>query len=121
VFVRAQTPADKNVGSAWMWLGPTAAQNVYHSANMFTSTGVHTTGNDPKADELYQAAATEVDEAKAKKAWQDMMKYAYDTMWVNVPIVNVPSFAVVGPQVGNFTFNTHRSLQEAFAGIQRKA
>ena len=77
-----------------------AANNFYHSANMFTSTGVHTTSNDPKADELYQAAATELDEAKAKQNWSDMMKYAYETMWVNVGLVNTPTLFVVGPNVG---------------------
>ena len=82
---------------------------------------MHTTSNDPKADELYQAAATELDEAKAKKNWQDMMQYAYDTMWVNVGLVNVPTLFVVGPNVGAFTDNTHRSIWEAYVGIQHKA
>jgi peptide/nickel transport system substrate-binding protein len=122
IFVRADDPTDKQVGLVWPWVGPVAPNNFYHSANMFTTTGVHTTSNDPKADELYQTAATELDEAKAKKAWQDMMHYAYDTMWINVGIVNVPTLFVVGPNVGAFTVNTHRTaIQEAYVGIQHKA
>ena len=65
---------------------------------MYTSTGVHTTSNDPKADEMYQAATAELDETKAKKLWQDMMHYAYDTMWINLELVEVPTFFAVGSQ-----------------------
>jgi len=34
---------------------------------MFTSTGVHTTSKDTKADEVYKAAITELDDAKSQK------------------------------------------------------
>src|SRR5205807_2567508 len=71
VFVRAKEPTEKQVGAIWPWVNTGFFNNVYHSANMFTSTGVHTTSNDTKADELYQAAIAELDEAKAKKLWQD--------------------------------------------------
>jgi ABC-type transport system substrate-binding protein len=121
VFVRAKEPTEPQVGIIWPWVSPIAANNFYHSANMFTSTGVHTTSNDPKADELYQAAATELDEGKAKQKWSEMMKYAYETMWVNIGLVNAPSMFVVGPNVGAFTYNTHRSIWETYVGIQRKA
>ena len=102
-------------------MAPIASNNFYHSANMFTSTGVHTTGNDPKADELYQAAATELDEAKAKKNWQEMMKYAYDVMWVNIGLVNMPTNYVVGPNLGELVINQHRPLAEAYVGFKHKA
>ncbi len=121
IFVRAKEPTDKQVGIVWPWVSSIAPNNVYHSANMFTSVGVHTTSNDPKADEMYQKATTELDDVKAKKAWQDLMHYAYDTMWINEGLVNLPSYFVVGPNVGAFTVNQHRSLQEAYVGIQHKA
>jgi peptide/nickel transport system substrate-binding protein len=121
IFVRAKEPTDRQVGIIWPWVFSVAPNNVYHSANMFTSTGVHTTSNDPKADELYQAAVSELDEAKAKKAWQDMMHYAYDTMWINVGLVNYPANYVVGPKVGAFTARDHLSIQDAYVGIQHKA
>jgi hypothetical protein len=67
VFVRATSPADQQVGALWPWVNVGAFNNVYHSANMFTSTGVHTTSNDTKADAMYQAAITELDDTKAKQ------------------------------------------------------
>jgi peptide/nickel transport system substrate-binding protein len=121
IFVRAKDPTDKQVGIIWPWVSAGFFNNVYHSANMFTSTGVHTTSNDPKADQMYQAAVSELDDAKAKKLWQDMMHYAYDTMWVNVELVEVPSYFVVGPNIGAFTYNANRSIWDAYVGIQHKA
>jgi ABC-type transport system substrate-binding protein len=80
-----------------------APSTTCHSANVFTSTGVHTTSNDTKADAMYQAAITEVDDTKAKKMWQDMMHYGYDSMWVNVELVEVPTYFAVGMKVCPFT------------------
>jgi peptide/nickel transport system substrate-binding protein len=119
VFVRATDPTAKQVGAIWPWVGAGAPNNVYHSANMFTSTGVHTTSNDPKADAMYQAATAELDETKAKKLWQDMMHYGYDTMLVNVELVEVPTYYAVGPKVGGFTGRTWVNLQDSYSGIQR--
>jgi ABC-type transport system substrate-binding protein len=121
VFVRATSPTDQNVGVIWPWVNTTFYNNVYHSANMFTSTGVHTTSNDPKADQMYQAATTELDDAKAKKLWQDMMHYAYTTMWVNVGLVNVPTYFVVGPKVGAWATRSYVNLWDSYGGIQRTA
>jgi peptide/nickel transport system substrate-binding protein len=121
VFVRAKDATEKQVGAIWPWVSPTFYNNVYHSANMFTSTGVHTTSNDTKADAMYQAATTELDDAKAKKLWQDLMHYGYDTMWVNEELVTVPSYFVVGPNVGPFTGRVNRSLWDGYSGIQHKA
>ncbi|HEY3057869.1 MAG TPA: ABC transporter substrate-binding protein [Chloroflexota bacterium] len=121
VFVRAKEPTEKQVGAIWPWVGPVFYNNVYHSANMFTSVGVHTTSNDPKADEMYQAATTELDDTKGKKLWADLMHYAYDSMWINEGIVNVPTYFVAGPQVGQFTGRINRSLWDGYGGIQHKA
>jgi ABC-type transport system substrate-binding protein len=118
VFVRATAPTDQQVGAIWPWVSPTFFNNVYHSANMFTSTGVHTTSNDTKADAMYQAAVTELDDTKAKKAWQDLMHYGYETMWVNEELVEVPSYFAVGSSVGQFTYNVNRSIWDAYVGIQ---
>jgi peptide/nickel transport system substrate-binding protein len=121
VFVRAKDASAQQVGAIWPWVGPTFFNNVYHSANMFTSTGVHTTSNDTKADQMYQAATTELDDTKAKQLWQDMMHYGYDTMWVNVELVSVPTYMVVGPSVGAFTSKAYLSIWDAYAGIQHAA
>jgi peptide/nickel transport system substrate-binding protein len=121
VFVRAKEPTDKQVGAIWPWVNVGAFNNVYHSANMFTSTGVHTTSNDTKADAMYQAAITELDDTKAKKLWQDLMHYGYDTMLINLELVEVPTYFAVGPNVGQFTNRTWINLWDSYAGIQHKA
>ncbi len=118
VFVRATDPTAEQVGAVWPWVNTGFFNNVYHSANMFTSTGVHTTSNDPQADQMYQAATTELDDAKAKKLWQDMMHYGYDTMWVNVEVVEVPTYFAVGSKVGAFTNRTYINIWDSYVGIQ---
>jgi peptide/nickel transport system substrate-binding protein len=121
VFVRAKEPTEKQVGAIWPWVNAGFFNNVYHSANMFTSTGVHTTSNDAQADQMYQAAVAELDDAKAKKLWQDLMHYAYDTMWINVELVEVPTYFAVGPQLGAFTNRSYINLWDSYVGIQHKA
>jgi peptide/nickel transport system substrate-binding protein len=118
VFVRATSPTDQQVGAVWPWVNVGAFNNVYHSANMFTSTGVHTTSNDAKADEMYQAAITELDDTKARKLWQDMMHYGYNTMWINVELVEVPTYFVVGKKVGEFKGRTWINLPDSYVTIQ---
>ncbi|HUZ76402.1 MAG TPA: ABC transporter substrate-binding protein [Chloroflexota bacterium] len=121
LFARAKKPTDVQVGQIFPWGPggpfPSFFNNVYHSANMFTSVGVHTTGNDPQADKMYQAALHEPDETKAKKLWNDLMHYGYDKMWINVPIVDMPSDVVLGPHVGQFTRFANTFLQQAYVGI----
>ena len=121
IFVRAKEATEKQVGAVWPWVNVGFFNNVYHSANMFTSTGVHTTSNDTKADQMYQAAVTELDDAKAKKLWQDLMHYGYDTMWINVELVEVPTYFAVGPNVGAFTSRSYINLWDSYVGIQHKA
>ncbi len=118
VFVRATAPTEQQVGAVWPWVNVGAFNNVYHSANMFTSTGVHTTSNDTKADAMYQAATTELDDTKAKQLWQDMMHYGYNTMWVNVELVEVPTYWAVGKKVGDFKGRTWINLNDTYAAIQ---
>jgi ABC-type transport system substrate-binding protein len=118
VFVRAKDPSAQQVGAIWPWVNVGFFNNVYHSANMFTSTGVHTTSNDTKADDMYQAAVTELDDAKAKKLWQDLMHYGYNEMWINVELVEVPTYWAVGQNVGNFTGRNYINLWDTYLGIQ---
>ena len=118
VFVRAKDASAQQVGAIWPWVNVGAPNNVYHSANMFTSTGVHTTSNDPMADQLYQTAISELDPTKAKKDWQDMMHYAYSTMWINIELVEVPTYMAVGSNVGAFTGRTWVNLNDSYVGIQ---
>ncbi|MGH2520109.1 MAG: ABC transporter substrate-binding protein, partial [Chloroflexota bacterium] len=119
IFKRATKPTDPIVGTVWPW-GPFPSffNNVYHSANMFTSVGVHTTGNDPKADQMYQTAVHEPDETKAKQLWNAFMHYGYDTMWINVPIVELPTNCLVGSKVGPFSLYANTALEQAYVGIE---
>jgi peptide/nickel transport system substrate-binding protein len=120
-FVRAKEPTDRQVGSIIPWVFGSFYNNVYHSANLLTDVGVHTTSNDSKATQMYQAAVAELDDAKARKLWQDLMKYAYEEMLINIPLVNVPTYMVLGPNVGEFTINKNLILTDAYVGITRKA
>src|SRR5207248_7227610 len=114
-------PDDKKVGAIIPWLSSGFFNNVYHTANLFTSTGTTATGNDPKADQMYQAAVSELDDAKAKQLWQQLMHYGYDTMWVNVELVEVPTYIVVGTNVGAFTSRSYLNLWDSYVGIQHAA
>jgi ABC-type transport system substrate-binding protein len=72
-----------------------------------------------KADALYNEATSELDPVKAKRLWTEFTEYGYN-MWVNVGIVRVPTYVVVGPKVGEWTSNAHMSWQDALAGIQHR-
>ena len=115
-FVRGY-PDDRMVWAIIPWLSSGFLNNVYHTANLLTSTGTTTTGNDPKADQMYQAAVSELDDAKAKQLWQQLMHHGYDTMWVNIELVEVPSYFVVGKNVGAFTVKSNLSLWDAYVAF----
>ena len=120
IFVRAKDASGPVVGNMWPWVFAAAYNNVYHSANMFTSKGVHTTANDPKADALYAKAANELDLVKAKQYWTEFINYAYDVLFVNMGIMSVPNYWVLGPRIDKATTKTHLSVWEAYAGILPK-
>ncbi len=116
-FYGKRDPTDPNIGSVIPWYYGTYAMGIYHSANMYTSVGAHSTGNDPKADDLYNKAVSEIDPVKAKQYWTDFLNYAYD-MWVNVGILQLPTYAVVGPNLGAFTSQKSTGIYYALSGIQ---
>ena len=74
-FVRVKSETDRQVGAVMPSTFSAFFNNVDHSANLFTSTGTRSSGNDPKADQMYQAAISELDDARAKQLWQQMMHY----------------------------------------------
>ena len=115
---RPKAATDKNAGVIWPWVNTSFFNNVYHSANLLTTTGVNGTSNDPKADAMYQAAIAELDDAKAKQEWRQLMHYAYDTLWVSLPLVEVPTYFAIGPKVGAFTNRSWLNLWDSYAGIQ---
>ncbi len=95
-FVRGTDSA----GSVIPWVFGGWPNTVYHCANMYTSNGVHSTGNDPQADELYNKAASEIDPEKAKQYWRDFQNFAYD-MWVNIGLNEIQAFWIVSDQVSD--------------------
>ncbi|MCR4393614.1 MAG: ABC transporter substrate-binding protein [Dehalococcoidales bacterium] len=116
-FVRNVAPNAPNVGNIFPWTFGSTPNSTYHCANMYTSNGVHSTGNDPKADELYKKATTELDFAKARQYWTEFQKYVRG-LYITVGIVQIEPLVLVGPGLGEFTSKTHISLADAYAGIQ---
>jgi len=116
MFARADSPDDECVGQIWPWINPTVFQNVYHSSNMFTSLGVHTTANDPEMDTLYDAVLAETDIAKQKQLWTEFMQKGRD-MWIVTGMWEQPSYWVVSDNLGEFTRRTHLSANSCIHGI----
>jgi len=82
-----------NVGWVWFWKSWGYANSVYHSANMYTSHGVHGTANDPTADAMYAEITNQKDYATA---WQKMSAFQLyvKTLYVNVGVVEYQNVAL---------------------------
>jgi ABC-type transport system substrate-binding protein len=121
-FTGSRAPTAKNVGAIIPWVYPTYANSVYHSANMYTPTGVHGTGgpNDTKAQELYNKAVSDLDLAQAKADFTAFQNYAY-SMWVNVGTIEMPTYCAVGPNLGKFTSYYAEGIYYILSGIQHPA
>ncbi len=100
-FVRIKDEKAPNAGGVFPWVFPGVFNNVYHSANMFTSMGIHGTSNDAKATEMYAKATSELNPAKQKKLWTEFLTYVR-SLYINVPLVMADSLAVVSKKVGKF-------------------
>ncbi len=117
-FVRNTTPGAPNVGAIFPWTFGSVFDNIYHSANMYKSVGVHSTGNDPEADRLYDLAVGTIDDDLRKQRWTEFQTYVYDEMFINCPFVVSTPLALIGPNLGEVTTKAHLSLADAYAGIQ---
>jgi peptide/nickel transport system substrate-binding protein len=111
------TGNEPNVGWIFPWTFASYFNSAYHCANMYTSIGVHNTGNDRKADELYKKATTELDPVKAEKYWNEFQVYVR-TLYINIGIIEGEPLIVVGPTLGKFTGRNWVSLNDAYNGIQ---
>ncbi|OGO00644.1 MAG: hypothetical protein A2Y90_02840 [Chloroflexi bacterium RBG_13_52_12] len=114
-FTRLEEGAP-NAGWLFGWNFGSYFNSTYHASNMYGSWGVHNTGNDPKADELYLKATAERDPAKALAAYQEFQVYA-KSMYVNVGIAQVLPLVIVGPGLGEFTGRNWVSLYDCANGI----
>jgi len=112
IFIRLKDKNAPNVGQIFPWIFPVVLNNVYHSGNMYKSTGAHSTGNDPKADELYDDAVKEMDPVKAKQKWTKFREYGRE-MWVTAGFVEIPSYSVFGPKLGKISAYQILGLQDA--------
>jgi ABC-type transport system substrate-binding protein len=113
-FASARDPKGDNIGAVIPWLYAGPYNSLYHSANMYTSTGIHATGgpNEAKAggaDELYSKAKLETDPVKAVKAYTNFIQYGYN-MWVNVGVMQLPTYAVFGPNTGSISGTLSQGL-----------
>ncbi|HHX73713.1 MAG TPA: ABC transporter substrate-binding protein [Firmicutes bacterium] len=116
-FVRNTEPDAPNVGNIFSWSFSSTPNSVYHSANMYTSNGVHSTGNDAKADELYFRATTERDFDKARQYWTEFREYV-ETLYYNVGIVMIEPNVLISDKLGEFTTFTNLFLYDTLAGIK---
>jgi peptide/nickel transport system substrate-binding protein len=117
MFSRADSPDDECVGQIWPWINPSVNQNVYHSSNMFTSLGVHTTCNDPEMDVLYAAVLAETDLERQEQLWSEFMVRGHD-MWIVTGMWQVPGYWVTSNHLGDFTKRTHLFYQQCLHGIK---
>jgi peptide/nickel transport system substrate-binding protein len=108
---------DKNAGWAFPWVFGSFFNSTYHSANMYTSQGAHNTCNDPKADQMYKDATSELDPAKALAKWTAFQAYVH-TLYINIGFCYVKPLVVYGPAIGGFTGPNWVSLQDAYWGFQ---
>ncbi|UCH42247.1 MAG: hypothetical protein JSW16_05340, partial [Dehalococcoidales bacterium] len=115
MFARADSPDAECVGQIWPWIFPTVNQNVYHSSNMFTSLGVHTTANDPEMDRLYAEVLAETDLEKQERLWTEFMQKGKD-MWIVTGLWEVPTYYVKGPHLGEWTKHSHLFETDAWDG-----
>jgi ABC-type transport system substrate-binding protein len=116
LFARVKE-GDKNVGWIWPWTSGSFFNCTYHSANMYTTRGIHGTSNDVKATEMYDAYLKETDMAKAEQMWADFQKYV-KTLYISFGIAEIEPKIPVANTLGKFTGKNWISLQDAYNGIQ---
>jgi len=108
---------DKNVGWVWPWASGSFFNATYHSANMYTTRGIHGTSNDVKATEMYDAYLKELDPVKAEKLWAEFQAYV-KTLYINIGIAEVEPAIAVSTKLGKFSGENWKSLNDAYDGIQ---
>jgi len=117
MFARADSPDDECVGQVWPWISPTVFQNVYHSSNMYTSLGVHTTANDPEMDALYDAVLAETNLERQEQLWTEFIEKGRE-MWIVTGLWEQPSYFVVSEHLGEFTKRAHLGIYYCIYGIK---
>jgi len=106
-----------NVGWAWPWTSGSFFNCTYHSANLYTSRGIHGTSNDVLATELYDAYLAETDMVQAEQLWMEFQQYV-KTLYLDIGIAEIEPKLPVGPNLGEFSERNWWGLQEAYCGIK---
>jgi peptide/nickel transport system substrate-binding protein len=96
LFKRVEA-TDENVGWIWFWKSWGYVNSVYHSANMYTSKGIHGTANDPIADEMYAEITNQKD---YMTAWEKMAEFQVyvKSLYINVGVVEYQNVALYNPE-----------------------
>jgi ABC-type transport system substrate-binding protein len=109
---------DANVGWIFNWASYSYPNSVYHCANMYTSQGVHGTGNDPVADEMYAAVTNQKDYAIADEKFAEFQLYV-KSLYINVGVVEYESLVIYNPDtLGTWSGRNWDAIYGALAGIQ---
>jgi ABC-type transport system substrate-binding protein len=109
---------ETNIGWIGCWNYDGFFNPTYQASNAYCSWGVHNTGNDPKADELYNKATTDPNPTTAIQEFQDFEAYA-KSMYVTIGVASPKGYVVWNPQtVGGWTGRTWVSYWDSTYGIQ---
>lgn len=118
-FTRLQG-GEENVGWIFNWNYQAFFNSTYQCANMYTSVGVHNSGdNGATADELYAKAANETDPELAAQYYNEFQIYAR-SLYTNIGVAQVDQMLVYDPDtIGGFEGRTWVSYWDSTYGIQQ--
>ncbi len=117
-FVGRIAEGDANVGWMFTWTYQSFFNCTYHSANMYQSHGMHSTGNDAQADALYLKAANETDPVLSAQYFGEFQAYA-KTLYINFGVCTFDTLIVQNPNtIGAWTGRNWVSYQDALNGVQ---
>ena len=85
---------------------------------MYTSMGVHGTGNDPVADDMYADVTHQKDYATAYQKMAEFQLYV-KSLYINVGVVEYESITIYNPNtIGAWTGRNWDGPYPALAGVQ---
>ncbi|MBN1161235.1 MAG: ABC transporter substrate-binding protein [Dehalococcoidales bacterium] len=109
---------DPNVGWIFSWTYNSYFNSTYHCANLYTSRGIHGSGNDPVADAMYNDVTHTADIEEADRLFAEFQLYV-KTLYINIGIVEFDILTVYNPAtVGDWTGRNWVSYQDALNGIK---
>jgi peptide/nickel transport system substrate-binding protein len=116
VFLEALQGNESYLGWIWSWTGG-AFNGTAYCRNMYTSYGIHQVTVDDAVTALYDKYIVELDPDLARQYYIDWQMAAKELM-TSIGIVYTEPMFLVGPNIGEFTFNTHRDAWLASNGLK---